>query len=775
MGDLLEPFLRRIGDSGLVSADELRALIDGLSPEQQADADQVAREMVRQKKLTAYQAQEIYRGNGRSLVLGNYVVLDKLGQGGMGMVLKAEHRRMKRMVALKIISRSVARNADAVQRFQREVEAAARLHHPNIVMAHDADEANGIHFLVMQYVEGKDLSALVKQHGPLSAAKAVDYILQAARGLEYAHKQGVVHRDIKPSNLLVDREGIVRILDMGLARIDEPTNKPGQLTVTGQLMGTVDYMAPEQALDTKRADARADIYSLGASLWYLLTGQPLFRGDSFAKRLMAHQSGPIPSLEDHGVAASAALVAAFERMVAKSPDDRFANMTQVIAALATCQTGPSAMPAIGPAAGPRSGDDSRFGQLLREQHAAAVSSAPAEVSPRPTPGTGHAATVRSAHTHTQTAGTPPAMPRILAARPQASDPLAVRRWSRHWMMPGLAAGLATAGLGIVWLWPDPPRSPAHSPEAPSARTTPAGPAGPSPTASLSTSFPSAATSDAPVDLLRLLAPELLQVRWSLDNGVLVNTPSRGPAVQELPYAVPPSYRLEATIERAAEQGVLHVSVLVGTSRTQIALDLNQRTGISDYDRLPSFANANPTMYGAPLFRANVPREFVIEVSPHSVWMTCDGQTIIDWRGDASVLSGEARFSGAPDKLWLSASGRPFRISRLTLAPLRHVPVARGPSSADVLSSLATPADQWSAPESLGPNICSPSHERLIALTESDRTIWFLRDGKLLFSRRPTPQAEFPLAELVPGIEQALVLTATVAPDGLQVLFGSRVE
>ncbi len=350
----LEQFVQQVVDSSLMLADDVSAVAASVPAERRpVDGEQLARLLVKQKKLTAFQAQQIYAGNGKSLVLGNYIILDKLGQGGMGMVLKAEHRRMKRTVALKMLSPAVTKNPDLARRFQREVEAAAKLEHPNIVTAHDADEANGTHFLVMQYVEGTDLAVLVKKEGPLLVERAVNCILQVARGLEYAHEQGVIHRDIKPANLLIDQKGVVKILDMGLARIDGGVGGSSEgagLTNTGTIMGTVDYMSPEQAMDTKHADARSDIYSLGMSLFYLLTGRVAYDGDTMMKKLMAHQNAPIPSLSafqlqatidsSGGVPADVnQLQQVFQRMVAKRPEDRPQTMTHVIAELQRCVGG----------------------------------------------------------------------------------------------------------------------------------------------------------------------------------------------------------------------------------------------------------------------------------------------------------------------------------------------------------------------------------------------------------------------------------------------------
>ncbi len=298
----------------------------------------LSRALVKAGKLTPYQAAAIYQNKSRGLLVGNYLILDKVGQGGMGMVFKARHRKLGRLGALKILPPSFTRDSGAVMRFRREFEAAGRLKHLNLVAAFEADEDRGVHFLVMDYVEGINLERVIREHGPLPVSDALDYLIQSARGLEAAHEKGIIHRDIKPGNLMLDQQGTIRVLDLGLARIVDASN-PFSKTMTGRLtqsntyMGTIDYMAPEQAEDSHNVDHRADIYSLACTFFFLLSGREPFAGKTMLKRMVAHQEHPAPSLRAIRPDVSPALEAVYEKMMAKKPEDRPASMTEVIALL----------------------------------------------------------------------------------------------------------------------------------------------------------------------------------------------------------------------------------------------------------------------------------------------------------------------------------------------------------------------------------------------------------------------------------------------------------
>jgi serine/threonine protein kinase len=268
--------------------------------------------------------------------LGPYQIGEKIGQGGMGAVYRALHTRLKKPVAVKILPPDRTQDARAVARFNREMEAVGRLDHHNIVRATDAGEAEGVHFLVMELIHGMDLARLVRLRGPVGIADACELIRQAATGLQYAHQHGLVHRDIKPSNLLVSVQGEVKVLDLGLALLSHNGLGSGDLTVSGQVMGTADYMAPEQWEASHAVDIRADIYSLGCTLYTLLVGRPPFGGAKYGsgpRKMAAHVHQPVPLVTLQRSDVPAALEDFLMRMVTKDPDKRPGTPSEVASAL----------------------------------------------------------------------------------------------------------------------------------------------------------------------------------------------------------------------------------------------------------------------------------------------------------------------------------------------------------------------------------------------------------------------------------------------------------
>jgi tRNA A-37 threonylcarbamoyl transferase component Bud32 len=264
-----------------------------------------------------------------------YRVLQLLGQGGMGAVYLAEHLVMGRRVAIKTINAHLLANRDAVPRFRREVRAAAKLAHPNVVAAHDAEQAGGLHFLVMEYVEGVSVADYARRKGPLPVETACAICAQAALGLQHAHEQGLIHRDIKPSNLMLTRKGQVKICDFGLACFahqQDPAAEAG-LTATGAVLGTADYIAPEQTTSSRKVDVRADVYSLGCTLYFLLAGRVPFPEGTVIDKFIHHATNAPASLAGLRPALPAALVAVVEKMMAKRPEDRYQTPAEVYQAL----------------------------------------------------------------------------------------------------------------------------------------------------------------------------------------------------------------------------------------------------------------------------------------------------------------------------------------------------------------------------------------------------------------------------------------------------------
>jgi serine/threonine protein kinase len=316
-----------------------------------ADTLELARTLIRLGWLTIYQSKKLLSGRPDDLLIGQYVILDKIGEGGMGKVYKATQLSLNRVVALKIVRNSLLRSATALKRFHREVRAAARLRHPNIVHVFDADHVGDRHFLCMEYIDGIDLAKLVKSRGALPIATACSYVRQAALGLQHAHDHGMVHRDIKPGNLLVaaDERGqystrnLVKILDMGLARSRQgeinADSFSTEITRTGTVIGTPDYMSPEQAKNSSTVDRRSDLYSLGCTFYHLLTAEIPFPNGTPLEKLMQHQMDtprPVQQLRADVPPEVAGIV---QHLLAKRPEDRFQSGAALAKALAPWTTG----------------------------------------------------------------------------------------------------------------------------------------------------------------------------------------------------------------------------------------------------------------------------------------------------------------------------------------------------------------------------------------------------------------------------------------------------
>jgi serine/threonine protein kinase len=322
-------FLDLVRKSGLVTQSQLDDLFGQAVP---TDSNQAAGDLVKAKLLTPFQAKQLLAGKHRGFILGPYKILQPIGQGGMGVVYLGEHTTLNRKVAIKILAADQAKDKLSQDRFIREARATAALDHPNIVKLFDISQGAGIHFLVMEYVEGKDLYTLLAELGPLHYAQACEYIAQAAAGLQHAHEKGFIHRDIKPANLMVAKDGKIKILDMGLARsfIDSEDHLTA-MQAEGEVTGTVDYLSPEQAV-SQPLDERSDIYSLGATFYALVTGQPPFAG-STAQKLMQHQMKDPAFTRKLGGRVPQELAAIITKMMAKKPRDRYQSASDVIDAL----------------------------------------------------------------------------------------------------------------------------------------------------------------------------------------------------------------------------------------------------------------------------------------------------------------------------------------------------------------------------------------------------------------------------------------------------------
>ncbi len=295
-------FIELVRQSQLVAPEELDAAIATFDPNAhkattrtEATGAEMARHLIRRSLLTAWHAEKLLSGKNKGFFLGKYKLLEPLGAGGMSFVYLAENQLLGQRRAIKVLPKSKVTDSSYLERFYREARAAAQLNHPNIVRTFDIDQQGDQHYMVMEFIDGEDLSSLVKRLGPLPIDDAVHYLRQTAAALQHAHQAGLIHRDVKPGNLILTKQGQVKLLDLGLAKF---TGQLSNLTIVHNetLMGTADFLSPEQALNSHLVDQRADIYSLGGTFYYLVVGHPPFPDGTVAQRLVRHQSVEPPTL-----------------------------------------------------------------------------------------------------------------------------------------------------------------------------------------------------------------------------------------------------------------------------------------------------------------------------------------------------------------------------------------------------------------------------------------------------------------------------------------------
>jgi serine/threonine protein kinase len=332
----IDEFLDLVRKSGVVEDKRLAAHLDKLRAGGQMPPDplRLAQQLVRDGVLTHFQAEQFLQGKWRRFTIGKYKVLERLGSGGMGSVYLCEHLLMRRRVAVKVLPAAKAEDSSSLERFYREARAVAALDHPNIVRAYDIDQDDNLHFLVMEHVDGSSLQEIIKRTGTMDVLRAAHYIRQAALGLQHAHETAaLVHRDIKPGNILVDRNGIVKVLDMGLARFFHDEEDVLTKKYDENVLGTADYLAPEQAISSHDVDIRADIYSLGATFYFCLTGRTPFAEGSVAQKLIWHQTRAPKPLRSFRPEVPEGIVAVIDRMMAKDVGQRYQSPQEVADAL----------------------------------------------------------------------------------------------------------------------------------------------------------------------------------------------------------------------------------------------------------------------------------------------------------------------------------------------------------------------------------------------------------------------------------------------------------
>jgi serine/threonine protein kinase len=329
--------LEMIRKSGLLEAEVIDQFVQKNLPEPSISNEDMAARFIQAGLLTRFQADLLLQGKYRGFIIKNkYKMLKLIGSGGMGRVFLCEHMMLHRLVALKVLPTDLASDAGNVARFFREARAIAAMDDPNIVRVYDVEQEGKTPLIVMEYVEGRTLQELVAKHGPISFEQAANYIAQAALGLQHASEKGLVHRDIKPGNLLVDQRGVVKILDLGLARFLHPRKDDGvtKRFDTDAVLGTADYLAPEQAVNSSTVDTRADIYALGGTFHFLLTGKTPYDKPTVAEKLLAHQMGPLPDTRNFRPDLPVQMELVIHKMLSKKVADRYQTPKEIVEGLA---------------------------------------------------------------------------------------------------------------------------------------------------------------------------------------------------------------------------------------------------------------------------------------------------------------------------------------------------------------------------------------------------------------------------------------------------------
>jgi len=329
--DLL-PLIRR---SGVLSDRQFEEVSNKVrNGEYPQEVRALAGRLVGERILTEFQAARLLRNKAHGLLVGRYVILDRLGAGARGRVFKAQHQLMGRLAAVKIIAPQIATRASSIARFYREMRLIGRLDHPNVVRAFDADQIGELLYIVMEYVPGQSLDHVLEDRGPLPVADVLNYMAQTARGLAHAHERGIVHRDVKPPNLLVSEDGQIKVLDLGLSALMEADSTTSFATAAGLVVGTVNYMSPEQATAFE-VDGRSDLFSLGCTMYQLLSGQLPFPGETVAECLTRRVAGRPAPITDLRPDLSSRLLQLLDKLLARRPEDRFQTATEAAEALET--------------------------------------------------------------------------------------------------------------------------------------------------------------------------------------------------------------------------------------------------------------------------------------------------------------------------------------------------------------------------------------------------------------------------------------------------------